>query len=132
MRRLEFSFHLAQFGLQQLTNRLPKHRKPSASSLAANVRKAEEREGLGLPLTTPLAIDGCVAAELHQTGLFRMQLQSKLAQALHELLPEPLGLRLVLESEHDVIGETDDNHVAAHLLAAPCPDPKVEYMKDQR
>jgi hypothetical protein len=66
---LEFGFHLAQLGLQPLTNRLPKHREPSASRLAADVRKAEEGERLGLPLTAPLAIDGCVATEFHQARL---------------------------------------------------------------
>jgi hypothetical protein len=49
---LEFSFHLAQLGLQPLTYRLPEHRIPSVSCrLTADVREAERVERLGLPLT---------------------------------------------------------------------------------
>ena len=41
-------------------------------------------------------------------------------QSLSEpLLPEPLGIRLVLKSEHDIIGKPDDNHIAVGLLLAP-------------
>jgi hypothetical protein len=102
---LEFGFHLAQLGLQPLTNRLPKHRGPSASRLAADVRKAEEGERLGLPLTAPLAIDGCVATEFHQAGLVGMQFQSKLAQALHELLPADKKSRRPASGRPPVAGQ---------------------------
>ena len=52
---LELGFHLAQLGLQPPTYRLPEHREPSASSrLAADMREAEEGEGLGLPCAAPL------------------------------------------------------------------------------
>ena len=57
---LEFGWHLPQLGLQPLTNRLPQNRKSSAERLAADVRKAEERERLRLPLAPSLAVGGCV------------------------------------------------------------------------
>jgi hypothetical protein len=55
-----------------------------------------------------------------------MQLQSELPESFLEFLPAPLGIRLVLESEHDVVREPDDYHVAAGMLGAPRPDPQVE------
>ena len=44
----KLGFHLAQLRLQPFTHRLPKHRVPPVPLLAADVRKAEEVEGLGL------------------------------------------------------------------------------------
>jgi len=99
----EFGFHLAQLGLQPLAYRLPQHRKLSAlSRLAADVGKAEESEGFGLPFTAPLAVGGCKAAELHQPGLVGMQFQCELAQALGQLFPKSFGICLVLKPEHEV------------------------------
>src|SRR5208282_3401560 len=78
---LELGFHLAQLGLQPLTNRLPQHREaPIASLLSADVRKAEEVERLGLPLTALLSVLHRERAELQQASLFGMQLQSELPQ----------------------------------------------------
>src|SRR2546425_12268436 len=52
---LELGFHLTQFRLQSLANRLPEHREPSvAPLLPTDVREAEEVERLGLPLTEAL------------------------------------------------------------------------------
>src|SRR6266849_796541 len=124
---LELGFHLAQLGLQPRTNRLPQHREPPITALLpADVREAEKVEGLGLCLTAPLALVDRIRAELQQAGFVRMQLQSELPESFLEFLPEPLGIRLVLESEHDVVREPDDYYVAAGMLAAPRPDPQVE------
>jgi len=44
--------HLLQLGLHALANRLPKHHEPSLLCLPADVREAEEVEGLGLTQTS--------------------------------------------------------------------------------
>src|SRR5215469_1802089 len=121
---LELGFHLTQLGLQPLAYRLPQHREPSvAPLLPADVREAEEVEGLGLPLPAPLAVFGRIGTELQQAGLVRVQLQPELAQSFGEFLPEPLSIRPHLESEHDIVGEAYDDHVAAGLLLTPHSDP---------
>src|SRR5215472_2380093 len=126
---LEFGFHLTQLGLQSLAYGLPKHREPSVTSLLpADMCEAEEVEGLGLSLATPRSVFGRERAELQEAGLLGMQFQAELAQSLAEFLPEPLGIRAVLESEHDIVGKPDNNHVTARLLVTPYPDPQVEHV----
>lgn len=66
-------------------HRLPKHRKhPVTSLLPADMREAEEVEGLGLPLTAPRSVVSRKWAELQEAGLFGVQLQSELAQSFAE------------------------------------------------
>src|ERR1700730_17784345 len=97
----ELGFHLAQLGLQPRPYRLPQHRKPSVTSLLpADMREAEEVEGLGLSLTTPLSVFSRKRAEFQEAGLVGVQFQPELSQPFCKLLPEPLGIRPVLESEH--------------------------------
>jgi hypothetical protein len=46
---LEFSFHLAQLGLQPLTNRLPQHREASITSLLAADMQPRKLNVSGFP-----------------------------------------------------------------------------------
>src|SRR6266851_4400704 len=125
----EFGGDLTQLSLQPRTNRLPQHRKTSvASLLPADVREAEEVESFGLPLTASRSVLSRAGAELQEPGLLGMQLQSELPNTLGQFLPAALGIRPMLESKHDVIGEPDDNHVAMGLLLTPRPDPQVEHV----
>ena len=95
----QLGLHLVQLGLQPRTHRLPKHREPSvAPLLPADVREAEEVEGLGLPLSTPQSIPGRKRTELDEAGLFGVQRQAELAESLGKFCPEPLGIRPMLES----------------------------------
>jgi hypothetical protein len=67
---LELDLHLAQFRLHALAHRLPQHRKPSIAPLpSADVRKAEEVEGLALPFSTLLPVFSREAAKLQPTRL---------------------------------------------------------------
>ena len=43
-------------------------------------------------------------------------------QPLDQFRPEPLGLRLALEPDHDVVGEPHDDDIAMRPLPAPCPE----------
>ena len=55
-----------------------------------------------------------------------MQFEPELPEPLRQFGPEPFGIRLHLESHHDVIGEAHDDHVAVRLLLTPRLDPQVE------
>jgi hypothetical protein len=127
---LDFTFDFAQLGLQPSMYRLPQHCEPSAARLPTDMGEAEKVEGFRLPFTSLLAVSGRKAAELHQAGFLGMQLQSELAHTLREFCPEAFGIRLVLKSEHDIIGEADNNHVALRLFLTPRPDPEVEYIME--
>src|SRR6266851_207359 len=52
-------------------------------------------------------------------NLSRIVCRSTVNRPLGQFLPATLGIRLVLEAEHDIIREPDDNHVTARLRAAP-------------
>src|SRR6266705_1728397 len=69
----------------------------------------------GFPWPRRARFSAANGPNFQEAGLFRVQLQPELAQSLAEFLPEPLGIRPVLESEHAIISIADDNHVAARL-----------------
>src|SRR5271167_1379782 len=98
----EFDFHLAQLGLQPFTYRLPQYRKPPAARLPTDMREAKKVEGFGLPVSTPLPVLVRVGTEFQEAGLLGMQLQLELPKTLGQFLPAALGIRLVLEPEHEV------------------------------
>src|SRR5271163_3703862 len=123
---LKFGFHLSQLGLQALAYRLPDYREAPASGLRANMREAQKVKRLGLSLTAPLPVVGRIPAELHKPRLVGMQLQPELAQSLRQFLPALPGIRLVLKSQHDVVGEPDHDYLAPRSLLTPRPDPQVE------
>ena len=122
----QFGFHLLQLRLQPLANRLPKHREIAVTSLLpTNVCEAEEVKRLRLPETAPSPVLGRVGTEFQQTGLLGMQLQMEFRESFRELHPESFGIRLDLESEHDVIGIAHDDDIALRTLLPPCLDPQV-------
>src|SRR5690606_30818568 len=88
----------------------------------------EKVERFRFALAALLAVFGRERSEFQQARLFGMQLQLELAETLSQLLPKPRGVRLMLESEHDVVGEPHNDDIAAGLLLPPCLDPEVEYV----
>ena len=82
------------------------------------MREAQEREGFWLCLPTSFPISFGKLPELDQPRLFRMQFQTELRQTLPKFLQKPLGFRSVFEAHHQIVGVSDDNHVAlGHFLA---------------
>ena len=67
----QLGLHLLQLCLHPLVNRLPKHHELSPLRLSADVRKAEEVEGLRFTQTGALSIRRRMASELDQARLFR-------------------------------------------------------------
>jgi hypothetical protein len=87
--------------------------------LAADVREAQEVEGLRFAQPALLAPRRRVATELDQPGLLRMQRQRKLLEPGAHHVEEPMGIGLVLEPGHNVVGISHDDHVAVRLLLSP-------------
>ena len=101
----EFGFHRIQLRLQSLANRLPQHGETSiAFLLPADVREAEKIERLRLPFSAPSPVVGRIRSEFQQSRFLGMQFQSKLPKSFGQCRPEPFGVRLVLESQHEVSG----------------------------
>src|SRR6266508_6415491 len=122
----EFGLHLRQLGLQSPPHRLPQYREPSDPILPADMREAEEVEGLR-PALAALASSFCrVAAELQQAGFVGMQLQSELAHTFGQIVPEPLGIRSMLKAQNEVVRVAHRNHVAMRLRPPPPLGPEVE------
>jgi hypothetical protein len=118
--------YLLQLGPHTLANRLPKNHEPSLLRLSADVRKAEEVEGLWLAQTSTLSVLRRVASELDQPRLLRVQFQLELLHSFFQFRPEPFGIVLELEPNHDVVGVTHHDHVAVRTLLPPCLDPEIE------
>jgi len=91
------------------------------------VREPQKRKGLGLPLATPFSLLGRKAAKLDEARLLGMKLQSELAETIRKLAQELPGIRLVLESSDDVIGEPHDDHVACGPRSTSMLDPQVDH-----
>jgi len=115
----EFGFHRIQLCLQTLANRLPPHGETSvAPLLSADMREAEEVERFRLPESALPPVAGRVGAEFQQPRFLGMQFQVKLPKPFGEFCPESFGIRLDLESQHDVIRIPDDDDVAIGVLLA--------------
>src|SRR6202165_5866053 len=117
---LKLGFHLIQLRLQPFPYRLPQHREPSiAPLLHADMRKAEKVERLRLSFTTPLPLIDRRRTELQKSRFLGMQLQVELLHALSKFRPKLVGLRLALESNHNIVCETHDDDVAVRPLSTP-------------
>src|SRR3954451_9368111 len=73
---------------------LPIDLEVSSTRLATNEGKAQERAGLRLAKPAPRSVRRCLAAELNQAGLVRVQRQRELLYPLTHGLPEALSVRL--------------------------------------
>src|SRR5437899_6352466 len=126
---LKFGFHLVQLRLQSLAYRLPQHRKPSiAPLLYADMRKAEEVEGLRFPFSTPLPLVDGIRTKLQKSRLLGMQFQVELLHSFRKFRPKLIGIRFAVESHHDVIREAHDDTIAMCPLLTPRLGPQVEHV----
>jgi hypothetical protein len=126
---LKFGFYLVQLRPQSFVVRLPQHLEPSiAPLLHANLRKAEKVERLRFPFSTPLPVVDRIRTELQKSSSLGMQLQVELLHSLCKFRPELVGLRLALESNHDIVRETHHEEVSVRPLLTPRLDPHVEHV----
>jgi hypothetical protein len=93
--------------------------------LPTHVGEAKEVESLGLTLVPVLSVLRRKATELDQTGLLRVELERELRESFAKLVQAPIGFRLVLEADDEVIRIADDDDIATSALA-PVVDPQIE------
>src|SRR5262245_2877684 len=102
---LQFGLHLLQLRRHPLSHRSPQHNEASRlPRLPAAVREPKEVKGLGLSLSSPIAVAGGEPPKLDQSGLLRVQLQAKLGESLLEIHEKLLGLVVMLKPYDEVIG----------------------------
>ena len=90
------------------------------------MREAEKLERLRLPESTLLTSLGGEPAELDQSRLLRMQLQTELREPVVKVGEEPLGVLTALEAHDVVVGEPRQDHVPARVPRSPLVGPQVE------
>jgi len=121
-------FDLLQRRSQTFRNALPFDAEASVSEFPTVMRETQEVESLGSSLAPPLAITFGVSAELDQAGFLGVQRQTKLLQPRAKLAEQSQGIPASLESQHEVVGIADHDHVASRLTLSPLVHPKVEHV----
>ncbi|HEV3062600.1 MAG TPA: hypothetical protein VGY48_30415 [Vicinamibacterales bacterium] len=90
------------------------------------MREAQKIKRFRLALAVLPSVVGCVAPEFNQARFVRVELQPEPAQAVLPVVEKPLGVGVMLEPKHNIIGIADDDHVARSLTFAPALDPEIE------
>jgi len=87
------------------------------------VREPEKVERLWLAHPTLRPTPGRVAAELDQPCLVRVQRQPELREPVAQLGQELPRLLFIFEPDHDVVGESHDDHVTVSTRLSPVISP---------
>src|SRR6266581_4544286 len=82
----------------------------------------------GFPFSALLPVFGCEQSELQQPRFLGMKLQAELSHSLDQFCPEPYGIRLRLETHHDIVSKPHDDHVTAGLFPTPRLGPQIEHI----
>src|SRR4029077_18795951 len=98
----------------------------AAARSTADEGEAQEREGFRLSKPAQLAIVRRKAAELNQARLVRVKRQCKFPEPVMHRIKEATCVALILKADHQIVGISHDDHVAAGLLPSPALSPKVE------
>src|SRR6266568_8923673 len=122
----EFLLDLRKLRPHPLRDRLPPDPEPPCLREAAHVREAEEVERLRFPVAPSPPMPGSVPPELDEPGLLGMQLQPELREPLAKIGKEPPCIGLVLETNGEIIGEPDGDHVTLGEPVPPPLDPQDE------
>src|SRR5450755_877661 len=117
--RLDF----LKLGPHAVVSGLPLKLEGAPASFAANVGKAQEREGVRSSDAAFLAICRSTAAELNQAGLVRMERQCERLEPLTHRIEETTCVVLTLEAGHQIVCVAHDDHVASGLLPSPALSP---------
>jgi hypothetical protein len=98
----QFLFQGPQLGLPPLPHRLSQNREVSLPGFPATMREAQEVEGFRFAVAPVSPILLRIAAELNDSRLVGMQLQSELREALAQFRQKPLCFLTMLEARHEV------------------------------
>ena len=96
-------------------HRRPNHLKRSFPRPPTNVGESQKVEGLRLSLSTILPSFGGVPSELEKARLVGMKFQLKLSESLPKLNEKLVRFLAMFESNDEVIGITNDDHLACRL-----------------
>ncbi len=122
----DLALELSDLRRQSLAHRVPQYDKLPIPGFPAYMGKSQEIERLRFASTATLAVACRKTAELDNTRLAAVQLQVECAEAILQISIEPLGIFLVLEADHKVITEPDDDHIAAAAILSPLVRPQVK------
>ena len=129
MRRRSSAFTSFSFACSRLRIVCRKHREPSiAPFLSADVREAEEVERFRLPFSALLSVLDREWSELQQARFLRVQFKVELPHSFRQFSPKLLGIRFILESNHDVVSKPHDDHITVGLSSTPRLDPQVKHV----
>jgi hypothetical protein len=88
--------------------------------------KEKEIERLGPTQPTRRPPSGSMPPEFDQPRLIRIQLQVELREPLPKIDKKPPRISFMLETHHDIIGETHDDHITMRIPTSPPVSPQVE------
>jgi hypothetical protein len=125
---LELVIDLFELGPHPFTDRDAPQPEPSTLGGPAEMRETKEVERLRLPQTPRISPPSGMPPELDQPGLIGMKFQSELREPLAKISPEPLRILLMLETNSEIVGEPDNDHVTLGVPIPPPLSPQVEYV----
>ena len=92
------------------------------------MRKTKKVESFGFAFASCSSSLGRKAAELDEPRFLGVQFQIEFAESILQIPLKPLGIRLILETGHNVIGIPDHNHMATCMSFTPLLGPQVEHI----
>jgi hypothetical protein len=122
----QLNLNLPELHTHAIATRTPVQQESPRPRRAADMREAQEIEGLRFALTTPRATGSRVRAKFDQTRLIRVQRQREFRESVLKRVKKPATVGLTLESDAEIIGISHDDHPAGRLTLSPARGPEVE------
>jgi hypothetical protein len=122
----ESFFDLLQLRTHALLNRVAHDQESPAPGFPTDVGESQEAERFRFPHTLTLTVLSSKASKLDETRFFRMHFQTERLHSLFQSIQESFRVLFVLEAHHDVIGISDDHHVAMCMPSPPLVGPQVK------
>jgi hypothetical protein len=105
--RPKLLLNLSQLASHAFTDRLASYHEAPQTVLPADMREPQKVERLRFPFSSTASVLFGKPAELDPARLIWVQFQSKLAQSLSQTFQKAIGVRLILESQDDVVRIAD-------------------------
>src|SRR6201987_692512 len=102
--------------------------RPVMRVLPADMREAQEVEGLRLALPSSFPVLLGIPPELDPARLVRVQFQSELSQPFFQAFAKTVCVGSPLEAEDDIVRIADDDYLTSRILLAPDIHPEIEHI----
>src|ERR1700676_3722228 len=122
----QFLLDHPQSGAHPVAARFPPELETSPPVLPADVGKTKKVKRLRFAETACPPVRCRVASELNEPRLLRVQRQGERRQTCPHILPEPLGIGLMLEANDDVVSVSHNDDVAMGVAFPPLIRPQIE------